>query len=243
LERYSRQIILPQIGPEGQERLAAASVLVIGAGGLGSTLLYCLAGAGVGRIGIIDDDTVSESNLNRQFLFAAADIGREKAAAAAERLRAFNPRIKIEELNQRVTEKNAPELIAGRDLVILAVDNIETRLHVNRACCGVGTALINGGVEGFYGYVQIVEPGLTACVECLYAQLRGSRAEELPSLGAAVSVISSLMADAAVLTLLGLPNPLNNGMLFIDAENLTFERAEISRKRSCPACGQVSGVR
>ena len=236
LERYSRQILLPQIGPAGQARLAGSRALVIGAGGLGSTLLHCLAGAGVGRIGIIDGDTVSESNLNRQFLFTPADLGREKALAAAERLSALNPHVQYEPQCLRVTPMNVRKLVAGWDVVILAVDNIETRLSVNRACCKAGTTLLNGGVEGFYGVLQIVEPGVTPCLECLYAGRPENQADAVPSLGAAVAVVSSLMADAAIVLLLGLPNPLKNDLLCIDGESLTFGRAEISRGNACPAC-------
>ncbi|MCL2494929.1 MAG: HesA/MoeB/ThiF family protein [Oscillospiraceae bacterium] len=231
---------MPQIGPEGQARLAGASALVIGAGGLGSTLLLCLAGAGVGRIGIIDDDVVSESNLNRQFLFTMADLGREKAFAAAERLAALNPHIQIVPQKQRVNEINAPALVVGWDIVILAVDNFEARLAVNKACCEAGITLINGGVDGFYGTLQIVQPGVTPCLECLYgAAGPEGQAEQLPSLGAPVAVVSSLMADAALVLLLGLLTPLGNDLLCIDGESLSFARAEIARGSACPACGKI----
>jgi len=229
--------MLPQIGPAGQARLSGASALVVGAGGLGAALLYCLAGAGVGRIGIIDGDIVSESNLNRQFLFTAADLGREKALAAAERLRALNPEIQYEPQCLRVTEQNAPALVAGWDIAILAVDSIGARLAVNRACCKAGTPLLCGGVEGFSGLIQIVEPGVTPCLECLYSNAAQETAE-VASLGAAVAVVSSLLADAALLLLLGLPNPLKNDLLCIDCESLAFERAEITRRKDCAACSR-----
>lgn len=238
MERYSRQIQLPQIGPAGQARLAGASALVIGAGGLGSTLLYCLAGAGIGRVGILDDDVVSESNLNRQFLFTTADLGRAKSLVAAERLAALNPHIQYERQSLRVNAQNAPALVKGWDIAILAVDNLETRLAVNRACCVAGIVLLNGGVEGFFGLIQLVEPGLTPCLECLYGEARQEdQTAEVPSLGAAAAVVSSLMADAAIVLLLGLPNPLKNDLLCIDTEHFSFERVELSRSSSCPACG------
>jgi len=175
---------------------------VIGVRGLGAALLYCLAGAGVGRIGIIDDDVVSESNLNRQFLFATADIGQEKALIAAQKLFALNPHIQYETQCLRVTTQNAPALVADWDIVLLAVDSIETRLCVNRACCKAGIALVNGSVEGFLGIPQIAQPGVTPCLECLYGAA-GQESRTVPSLGAPVAIVSSLMADAALKIVLG----------------------------------------
>lgn len=237
MERYSRQFNIPQIGAEGQKKLEKASVIVVGAGGLGSTLLFCLAGAGVGRIGIADFDTVSESNLNRQFLHTTEGIGTDKLDSAVARLKAFNPDIMYETHNVRVNEENAEGLVAEYDLVIAAVDNLLARVALNRACVKCGKPLINGGVNGMYGSLQIVEPGKTACLSCLL----GEKQKQTPSASFApvVSAISALMADAALLLILGLPNPLPETLLFFDGEKLVFEKIRLPRDPKCPVCGAL----
>ena len=156
--------------------------------------------------------------------------------SAAERLSALNQHIQYEPRNVRVNSQNAPALMEGWDIVILAVDNLETRLAVNRACCGAGITLVNGGVEGFYGTVQIVRPDMTPCLECLYGEAQ-QESRTVPSLGAPVAVVSSLMADAALVILLGMKGPLGSDLLCIDCESFSFARAEIMRRGDCAACG------
>ena len=237
MERYSRQFYIPQIGAEGQQRLGKASVLVVGAGGLGSTLLFCLAGAGVGRIGIADFDTVSESNLNRQFLHTTEGIGTDKPDSAVARLKAFNPDITYETHYASVNEENVEGLVAEYDLIIAAVDNMPARVALNRACVKCGKPLINGGVNGMYGSLQIIEPGKTACLSCLL----GEKQKQTPSTSFApvVSTISALMADAVLLLILGLPNPLPETLLFFDGEKLAFEKIHLLRDPKCPVCGAL----
>ena len=145
LERYRRQLAIPEIVEEGQHKLAASSVLVVGAGGLGGPLLYALAGAGVGRLVVVDGDTVSLSNLNRQFLFDQADLGRPKAEAAARRLSAFNPDLRVEGVEAWLDEKTGMELLADCQLAVAAVDNLPARLALNAACAKRKIPLVNGG--------------------------------------------------------------------------------------------------
>jgi len=235
VERYSRQFNIPQIGAEGQRRLEKASVLVVGAGGLGSTLLFCLAGAGVGTIGIADFDTIAESNLNRQFLHTTEGIGTDKLDSAVARLKAFNPHIKINAHRVEVNEDNVESLIAPYDLVIAAVDNMDTRNVLNRACVKRGKPLINGGVNGMYGSLQLIVPGKTACLSCLL----GEKPKQVPanSFAPVVSTISALMSHAALLMLLEQPNPLAEALLFFDGEKMSFEKIPLRRDPKCPVCG------
>lgn len=228
---------MAQIGSEGQKRLEKASALVVGAGGLGSTLLFDLAGAGVGRIGVADFDTVSESNLNRQFLHTTDSVGTDKVDSALKRLKSFNPTIRFDSHRCCVDEDNALDLIAGYDIIIAAVDNMTARAALNLACVKLGKPLVNGGVDGMCGSLQIVEPGKTACLNCLYGENR----KTLPaaSFAPVVSTISSLMAQAALLLLLGLPNPLTEAILFFDGETMTFEKITVSRNHECSVCGEV----
>ena len=240
MERYSRQLEMPQIGAEGQERLGKSSALVVGAGGLGSALLFCLAGAGVGRIGIADFDTIAESNLNRQFLHTTSEIGTDKLDSALARLQAFNPNLRYEPHRCKVDENNAELLIADYDIVLAAVDNMPARAALNRACVKLNKPFLNGGVNGMFGTLQIVEPKKTACLTCIYGQ--NSNAPAATSFAPVVSTISSLMAQAALLLLLGLPNPLPDTILFFDGEHITFEKLSVSRNCSCPVCGEYANA-
>ena len=234
LERYRRQLTIPEIGTEGQHKLAASSVLVVGAGGLGGPLLYALAGAGVGRLVIVDWDTVSLSNLNRQFLFDQADLGRPKAEAAARRLSAFNPDLRVEGVEAWLDEKTGMELLADCQLAVAAVDNLPARLALNAACAKRKIPLVNGGVEGWYGSVMAVEFGKTPCLACCYA---GTTPEEVgQALGAVTGAVASLMATVALQMLLG-HNPIPGEMLLYDGKRLELDRVPVERGTGCPVCG------
>lgn len=235
LERYRRQLSIPELGEGGQRKLAASSVLVVGAGGLGGPLLYALAGAGVGRLVVVDGDIVSLSNLNRQFLFAQDDLGRPKAEAAARRLSAFNPEITVEGKQLQLEEQNASELLAGCQLAVVAVDNLPARLALNTACAKGKIPLVNGGVEGWYGSVQAVEFGKTPCLACCYA---GTAPEEGgQALGAVTGAVASLMASVTIQMLLG-HNPIPGELLFYDGKGMTLDKVPVERSPGCPVCGK-----
>lgn len=235
LERYRRQLSIPEIGEGGQRKLAASSVLVVGAGGLGGPLLYALAGAGVGRLVVADGDIVSLSNLNRQFLFEQADLGRPKAEAAARRLSAFNPEITVEGKQLQLEEQNASKLLAGCQLAVAAVDNLPARLALNAACAQARIPLVNGGVEGWYGSVQAVEFGKTPCLACCYA---GTAPEEGgQALGAVTGAVASLMASVTIQMLLG-HNPIPGELLFYDGKGMTLDKVPVERSPGCPVCGK-----
>lgn len=243
MERYIRQLSIPEIGEAGQKKLAQASVLIVGAGGLGSPALYCLCCAGVGRIGIVDDDIVSESNLNRQFLHNTTNIGQQKTTSAVEKLHALNPDIVLETYDTRLTEENVHQLLKGYDIAMACVDNPEARQALNTACCDLGIPLINGGVNGMLGFAQVILPGKTPCIACLTKNRRRTIPRRTPaSFAPVVSVISSLMAQCALLLLLGQPDPLDGQQLRFDGRTLEFHRVRVLRASDCPACSHIEHI-
>lgn len=235
--RFESQLPIPEIGEDGQQRLLDASVLVVGAGGLGSTALYCLAGAGVGRLGIADGDVVSLSNLNRQFLYTPADVGQKKALAAVRQLSAFYPCGTIEPYPISITCENAAALAASYDLVILAVDSLVSRLAVNEACCLLGKSLIDGGVDGYFGRALVVEPGKTACLQCIYGDSAVTRQPHPLSFAPVVSLIASLEAQLALTLLMGRRNPVPNRILYYDGHDLSLQKISVRKNPDCTVCG------
>ncbi|MCL2214357.1 MAG: HesA/MoeB/ThiF family protein [Treponema sp.] len=234
-ERYSRQIIIPQIGNEGQEKLARSSVIVAGAGGLGSPALTYLAAAGVGRLGFIDSDAVASSNLNRQFLHNTNDIGKLKTASAKEKLCAFNNKIQINSINEHITGDNAEALFSGYDIVIGAVDSFETRFLINIACVSLNTPYIDGGINGFSGCVLFSNPPHTPCLNCIFPET-ATKKETPGVLGTTAGITGTIEANIALLYLLGLPNPLENKLLMYDGLRMDFDLIEIKRNEECRVC-------
>ncbi|MCL2568244.1 MAG: HesA/MoeB/ThiF family protein [Oscillospiraceae bacterium] len=241
-ERYARQILMEQIDVAGQERLARAAVVVVGAGGLGSPALTYLAAAGVGRIGLIDGDTVELTNLNRQFLHGEADLGRPKADSARERLAALNGTIEVRTHDVRLTEENAAALLAGYDLILGAVDSFETRAVINRAAIGLGIPYIDGGVNGFSGSVFYSYPPDLPCLNCVFP-LERSKGKTAGVLGTTAGVIGTAMANVALLHLLGLENPLCNKLFWYDGLRMRTDLIEVRRDEGCLVCGSDSAAR
>ncbi len=253
---YERQISMPEIGAEGQSRLGAGRVLVIGAGGLASPLLFALAGAGVGRIGILDSDYVSVSNLNRQFLYTPADIGLLKAEQARKRLAEYHPDLLIESFSQRLDLTQALDLFKSYDVIVGAVDNNRTRRIINAACCELDKTWIDGGINGFSAYVTQIIPGQTACFDCLFgfsglplpqeedsaepkAVIESSETQTTGVIGATAGVIGSIEATLAILHLLGLPAPLRNEIFYYYGRQMTSDRIRVERTPACPICGSL----
>ncbi len=231
--RYARQAAL--MGEEGQEKLSHARVLVLGAGGLGSPLLYYLAAAGVGFLTVMDGDRVSESNLNRQILYTEADLGCWKAERAAERLQALNSTVHVTSVAALLTEENGAAMVAESDLVALALDNREVRLLANRLCVAQGKPLVDGGIDGWSGYVTTVIPGETPCLACWFEDRRPGGHVPL-SLGSMAGAIGSLEALAVVERLLGQPGPAGK-LLFFNGSEWTLSPLPAGRRRDCPVCG------
>ena len=230
--RYSRQTMIPQIGEQGQKRLAGSTVAVIGCGGLGAPVLTCLALAGVGKIRLIDHDRVSLTNLNRQFLYEETDCDKEKCKRAADFLRKRNSGIVLETVCERLTEENAGQLLSGADVIVDCVDRVETRRHAGRAARRLSVPLVEGGVHGFYGFVLSVLPGKSACLECVTAQEAEERGP-VPAVGAVAGVIGSLQAVECMKILLGLPHVLYGRMLQYDGLYGEFTEVPVHVRPDC----------
>ncbi len=237
--RYARQLALPEIGPAGQARLRAGRVLLVGAGGLGSPAGLYLAAAGVGAIDIVDGDTVELSNLQRQIVYTTADLGRPKAEAAAERLRALNPDAAVEARCERLTAANGPALAAACDFVIDATDDVASKFLIADLCHAAGTPYAHGGILGFVGQAMTVLPGRTACYRCLF----GAPPPETPGaprgpLGAVPGIIGAIQAAEAIKCLTGAGDLLTDRLLIVDALSMRMRAVAVRRSRDCPLCGE-----
>jgi molybdopterin/thiamine biosynthesis adenylyltransferase len=247
-DRYARQLVIPEVGAAGQEKLARSRVLVIGAGGLGSPVLYYLAGAGVGRIDVADSDVVAVSNLHRQILFATPDVGRAKVDVAAGRLRALNPDVTVVTHPVRVDTGTVDALIADHDVVVDCPDNLATRYVVNDACCRAGTPLVEAAVLAFSGMVMTIVPGKTPCYRCLYPvpPKEGTvpTGAEAGIMGMLPGIFGSLQALEVVKLLVGAGSPPGGRVLFFDGLAGGFDEVAADRNPDCPACGALRrGVR
>lgn len=222
-ERYARQLVLPEVGAAGQARLAAASVVLVGAGGLGCPVLQYLAGAGVGRLTIVDHDRVEETNLHRQPLYAMADIGKPKAEAARAAVRRFNPGITVETVAERLTPQNAAALVAGADLVVDAADSFAATYILSDACLAAAKPLVSASVIGMTGYAGAFcggGPSYRAVFPDV--SVEGGTCASVGVLGTAVSVLGGLQAHLALHLLLGLEPTVLGRVITFDARRLVF---------------------
>lgn len=243
-ERYSRHLLLPEIGAKGQRRLEAATVLVIGAGGLGSPAAYYLAAAGVGTLRLADDDTVERSNLQRQILHVDADIGLPKVHSAETRLSALNPRISVEPVQERVTSENVERLLDGVDVVLDGADNFPVRYLLNDACVKLGIPLVYGAVHRFEGQVSVFDAGrqrgVAPCYRCLFPEPPPPEAapncSEAGVLGVLPGSVGMLQATEVLKLLLGLGTPLTGRLLHFDALSMRFRETRLSPDPDCPVC-------
>jgi adenylyltransferase/sulfurtransferase len=243
LERYSRQLVLPEWSGEAQQRLRNSHVIVIGAGALGSPAATYLAAAGVGRIGVVDHDAVELSNLARQPLHFTPDIRLMKADNAVVKLSALNPEIHVESYPVRLEELNAEAIVMGADLVVDCSDTFATRYLVNDACCSQGVPLVEAGVLGFSGLVMAIRPGVSACYRCAFAIEPDAGAvptcREAGVLGAMAGVVGSIQALEALKLLTGVGEPLTDAILQVDGSALEVTRVATRRREGCPACARV----
>jgi adenylyltransferase/sulfurtransferase len=244
--RYGRQLILPEVGVAGQERLLASSVLIVGAGGLGSPAALYLAAAGVGTLGIVDPEPVALSNLHRQIVHASEGIGTPKTESAAARLGALNPGVAVRPITQRFAAENARALVEAYDLVLDGSDNFPTRYLVNDACVIAGRPLVHGAAVRLNGQLMVVRPRQSACYRCLFPE--PPRAEEIPScqeagvLGPVTGIIGSLMAHEALKLLLNIGQPLTDRLLTYDGVSGRFREAALRRDPSCAVCGEAPAI-
>lgn len=233
LLRYERQLPIAGWGKEGQERLKKAKVLVAGAGGLGSAILFYLAAAGVGKIRIIDSDRVELGNLNRQTLYSINDIGRQKATAAKERLAMLNPDIEIDALAESITDKNVFDLVAEYPIVD-AMDNLPTRYLLNQVAVSRQLPLFHGAVYGFEGRATTVMPPQTPCLRCLY---QGVLTGQVPVVGVTPAVIGCIQATEVIKYLIGMGELLTGRVLVYDGLSMRFSEARVKKDPNCTACG------
>ena len=239
--RYSRHLIMPEVGMEGQLKLKAAKVLCIGTGGLGAPLGVYLAAAGVGRIGLVDFDTVDLTNLQRQILFSTSDVGRPKIEAAADRLRGLNPDIQIDTFETRLTSENALELFRDYDLIVDGTDNFPTRYLVNDACVLLGKQNVYGSIFRFEGQVTVFGAPGGPCYRCLYPEppppgLVPSCAEG-GVLGVLPGIVGSIQAAETLKLIIGKGEPLIGRLLLFDALAMRFRELKLRKNPECPVCG------
>jgi len=240
--RYSRHLIMPEVGMEGQQKLKAARVLCIGAGGLGSPLALYLAAAGVGTLGIVDFDVVDYTNLQRQIIHSTADVGRKKLESAAESVKAINPFLNLRTFEIKLTSENALELFRAFDIIADGTDNFPTRYLVNDACVLTGRPNVYGSIFRFEGQASVFATEQGPCYRCLYPEppppgLVPSCAEG-GVLGILPGLVGVIQATEVIKLILGKGEPLIGRLLLVDALGMKFRELKLRKNPDCPACGQ-----
>lgn len=242
VERYSRQIILPNVGGKGQEKLLQAKVLIIGAGGLGSPCALYLACAGVGKIGIVDSDKVELNNLQRQILHSTKDVGRKKVESAKDRLTGINQDIEVVPYPIRLTSENILEVIKDYDIIVDGSDNFPTRYLANDACVLSGKPLSHGGIFRFDGQAMTILPGESACYRCLFPEPPPPglvpTCQEAGILGVVAGIIGIIQANEVLKYILGIGNLLSGKLLVFDALDSSFRQVRVPQNPKCPVCGE-----
>ncbi len=242
LSRYSRHLILPEVGMEGQQKLKAAKVLCVGTGGLGSPLALYLAAAGIGTLGLVDFDVVDASNLQRQIIHSTKDIGRKKLDSAAEKLNALNPALKIVKHDTMLSSANALEILKDYDIVADGTDNFPTRYLVNDACVLLGKPNVYGSIFRFEGQASVFATKEGPCYRCLYPEppppgLVPSCAEG-GVLGILPGLVGVIQATEVIKLILGNGSPLIGRLLLVDALNMRFRELKLRKNSECPVCGE-----
>jgi molybdopterin/thiamine biosynthesis adenylyltransferase len=241
LERYSRHILLADVGIEGQDRICAAKVLVIGAGGLGSPIAYYLAAAGVGTIGIVDGDVVDLSNLQRQIIHTTAEIGAPKVESARRKMLAINPGVKVEARQTMLFAENILEIVAPYDFVIDGTDNFAAKFLINDACVLAGKPYSHGGILRFAGQTMTVRPRVSACYACVFDSPPPAGSTPTCSsagvLGAVAGMLGAIQAAEALKFITGAGEPLFDALLSFDAKTMSFRKTKLRKNPACRVCG------
>jgi molybdopterin/thiamine biosynthesis adenylyltransferase len=241
-QRYSRHLLLPEVGAEGQQKLLDARVLLLGAGGLGSPTALYLAAAGVGTIGIVDDDVVDVTNLQRQVIHATSRIGVHKVDSAEEAIRDLNPDVRVEKFATRLDASNIMEIVPGWDVIVDGVDNFPTRYLLNDATVRLGIPVVSAAILGFEGQLSVFKPHEGPCYRCLFRQ--PPPAELAPScgangvLGVLPGTMGLLQATEVVKLILGVGDPLIGRLLMYDALGATVTELKVRRDPECPICSR-----
>jgi len=237
-ERYNRNILVKDIGEDGQKNLLNSKVLIAGAGGLGSTVIANLASVGVGNIGIIDNDKLELSNLNRQYIHKFDNIGKNKVESAKEWIKSFNPDINVEIFQIRLDESNYKDIINGYDIIIDCFDSYKSKFLLNKITIENNKTLIHGGVTEFYGQVTVIIPNKTACLNCLIPDINPETYVSKGAISPAVSTIASIQSMETVKIFLGIGEPLTNQLLTYDGLKMEFKKLNIQKNPACPLCSQ-----
>lgn len=241
IKRYSRHILLPEVGGKGQKKINNAKVLMVGAGGLGAPVGYYLAAAGVGKIGIVDGDQVELSNLQRQIVHSTADLGKNKAVSARETLLALNPGIDVITYQERVTSENIFGILEDYEIVVDGSDNFPTRYLVNDACVLTRKPLSHGAVYRFHGQATTIVPGEGPCYRCLFREPPPpgtvASCEEAGVLGVLPGLIGLIQATEVLKLILGAGDVLKGRLLIYEALEMEFQHIKVRRDSNCPVCG------
>ncbi len=240
LERYTRQIILPEVGYEGQRKLSLAKVLVVGAGGLSSTVLMYLASSGVGEIGVVDYDKVDLTNLHRQIIYDVNDLDKSKVFSVEEKIKKINPDVKVNVFEEKLDRNNIEKIFNDYEIIVDGVDNFTDKFLLNDYSILMNKKFIHAGVIGFEGQVLTVIPKQSACLRCYFPEVPPDfrqSCKELGVFGPCVGVISTIQANEALKLILGIGKPLTNRVLKFNALNSTFHEFEFNgRDKDCPVC-------
>jgi len=246
LERFSRHILLQDVGVEGQEKILKAKVLIIGAGGLGCPIALYLAAAGVGTIGIIDDDTVDISNLQRQIAHFTKDIGVSKVKSAKEKMEAINPDLKVIPYGEKLMAKNIREIIRGYDFVVDGTDNFPTKFLVNDACVMENVPFSHGGILRFDGQTMTILPGKTTCYRCSFKTPPPPEAVPTCSqagvLGAIAGMLGTIQAAEALKYITGVGDLLTDTLLSFNAKTMDFRKIKLRKQANCQVCGEKPSI-
>jgi adenylyltransferase/sulfurtransferase len=241
IERYSRHIILPEVGGVGQRKMLDARVLMIGAGGLGSPAAYYLAAAGIGHLGIVDFDTVDLSNLQRQIIHSTERIGMLKTESAKKTIAALNPDVNVTTYNERINSQNIRELFEGYDYIVDGSDNFATRFLINDACVLMNKVNIHGSIFRFEGQATVFDPKNGPCYRCLYPEPPPPglvpNCQEGGVLGVLAGIIGNIQAVETLKLILGIGESLAGKLLIYDALNTEFRKLKLKRDVNCPVCG------
>lgn len=247
IERYSRHIILPEVGGEGQQKIMKGKVLVLGAGGLGSPAALYLAAAGVGTLGIVDSDEVDITNLQRQVLHFTEDIGRSKTESASEKLSKLNPDIKIKTYQLKINSENIANLIKNYDVIVDGTDNFPTRFLVNDACYFAKKPLVHGAILRFDGQVMTIIPDVGPCYRCIYREPPPPgmvpSCQQAGVIGSVAGIIGTIQANEALKILMGVGKTLSGRLLVVDALEANFRQINTKKDPRCPLCGENPSIK
>ena len=243
LERYTRQIVLPELGENGQEKIFSAKVLVVGAGGLSSAALMYLATSGVGAIGVVDHDMVDLTNLHRQIIYDTNDLNKSKVLSVKEKIKKINPDVKITTFEEKLDKNNIEKIFKNYEIIVDGLDNFSDKFLLNDYSISLNKKLVHAGVIGFEGQVLTVIPGKSACLRCYFSEVPPDyrqSCKELGVFGPCVGIISTLQANEVLKLILGIGKPLTNRILKFNALDGTFYELKVHGKsKNCLVCGKL----